>query len=125
MGEVVLETRGLVRDLGDTVKTRVLHGLDLTIHAGEFVSLTGFSGSGKSTLLYLLGALDRPSEGQVILEGEDIGALDDDARAELRNEKFGFVFQFHFLLPELSPCSAAAGGAAKTPRRGRWTSSGG
>jgi lipoprotein-releasing system ATP-binding protein len=102
MGDVVLETRGLVRDLGATVKTRVLHGIDLAVREGEFVSLTGFSGSGKSTLLYLLGALDRPSEGQVILDGEDIGELDDDARAELRNEKLGFVFQFHFLLPEFT-----------------------
>jgi lipoprotein-releasing system ATP-binding protein len=98
----VLETRGLVRDLGTDVKTRVLHGIDLTIHAGEFVSLTGFSGSGKSTLLYLLGALDRPSEGRVTLDGEDISELDDDARAELRNDKLGFVFQFHFLLPEFT-----------------------
>jgi lipoprotein-releasing system ATP-binding protein len=102
VGDLVLETRGLVRDLGTTVKTRVLHGIDLRIHQGEFVSLTGLSGSGKSTLLYLLGALDRPTGGEVLLEGEDIGALDDDERAELRSNKLGFVFQFHFLLPEFT-----------------------
>jgi lipoprotein-releasing system ATP-binding protein len=102
MGALVLETRGLVRDLGTTVKTRVLHGIDLRVHEGEFVSLTGFSGSGKSTLLYLLGALDRPSEGQVLLDGEDVSELDDDERAALRSDKLGFVFQFHFLLPEFT-----------------------
>jgi lipoprotein-releasing system ATP-binding protein len=101
-GEVVLEARGLVRDLGAEVKTRVLQGIDLTIHEGEFVSLTGFSGSGKSTLLYLLGALDRPSDGQVLVDGEDVSALDDDERADLRSRKLGFVFQFHFLLPEFT-----------------------
>ncbi|MBM4376952.1 MAG: ABC transporter ATP-binding protein [Deltaproteobacteria bacterium] len=102
-GKVVLETRGLVRDLGsEAVKTRILHGIDLTIREGEFLSLTGFSGSGKSTLLYLLGALDRPTSGEVSIDGVEIGALDDDDRATLRGEKLGFVFQFHFLLPEFT-----------------------
>ena len=101
-GELVLETRGVVRDLGTTVKTQVLQGIDLVIREREFVSLTGPSGSGKSTLLYLLGALDRPTGGQVLLDGVDIGALDDDGRARLRGEKLGFVFQFHFLLPEFT-----------------------
>jgi lipoprotein-releasing system ATP-binding protein len=101
-GEPVLETRGLTRELGTAVKTRVLAGIDLVIREGEFVSLTGFSGSGKSTLLYLLGALDRPSSGDVLIDGVDIGELDDDSRAELRGEKLGFVFQFHFLLPEFT-----------------------
>jgi lipoprotein-releasing system ATP-binding protein len=98
----VIETRSLVRDLGAAVKTRVLTGIDLVIREGEFVSLTGLSGSGKSTLLYLLGALDRPSAGQVLLDGVNIGTLDDDGRAALRSEKIGFVFQFHFLLPEFT-----------------------
>jgi lipoprotein-releasing system ATP-binding protein len=101
-GRVLLEVHGLVRDLGTTVKTRVLHGIDLTVHEGEFVALTGASGSGKSTLLYLLGVLDRPTSGRILLDGVDTGALDEGARAELRNEKLGFVFQFHFLLPEFS-----------------------
>jgi lipoprotein-releasing system ATP-binding protein len=98
----VIETRNLIRELGAEVKTRILKGIDLQIFAGEFVALTGASGSGKSTLLYLLGALDRPSEGQVLLQGVDIGALDDDHRAELRSQLLGYVFQFHFLLPEFS-----------------------
>jgi lipoprotein-releasing system ATP-binding protein len=98
----IVETRGLVRDLGAEVKTRAVDGVDLTVQRGEFVALTGPSGSGKSTLLYLLGALDRPTSGQVVIEGIDVGALDDDARADLRRERLGFVFQFHFLLPEFS-----------------------
>jgi len=100
-GRVVLETRGLVRELG-AMQTRVLTDVNLIVHEREFVSLTGLSGSGKSTLLYLLGALDRPTAGCVLLDGEDVGELDDDERAALRNDKLGFVFQFHFLLPEFS-----------------------
>ncbi len=99
-GAPVLRTTALVRDLGTTVKTRVLKGIDLTIREKEFVSLTGFSGSGKSTLLYLLGALDRPTSGEVRIDGVDISRLDDEERAALRCKKLGFVFQFHFLLPE-------------------------
>ncbi|HVJ16255.1 MAG TPA: ABC transporter ATP-binding protein [Polyangiaceae bacterium] len=102
-GELLVECRSVVRELGTAaVKTRVLHGIDLSIRTGEFVALTGMSGSGKSTLLYLLGALDRPTSGQVLIDGVDISALDDDERAALRSEKLGFVFQFHFLLPEFS-----------------------
>jgi len=102
MGPVVLQTEALSRELGTAVKTRVLADIELTIRAREFVSITGFSGSGKSTLLYLLGALDRPTAGTVRLDGIDISELGDDARAALRNEKLGFVFQFHFLLPEFN-----------------------
>jgi lipoprotein-releasing system ATP-binding protein len=101
-GSVVLEAHELVRDLGTEVKTRVLHGVDLTVRERELVSLTGLSGSGKSTLLYLLGALDRPTEGEVRIDGTDISKLDDDERAALRSRKLGFVFQFHFLLPEFT-----------------------
>ncbi len=97
-----LEARALVRDLGDEVKTRILHGVDLAIAPGEFVSVTGPSGSGKSTLLYLLGALDRPTSGEVLIEGVPTSGLDDLARGALRAERLGFVFQFHFLLPEFT-----------------------
>jgi lipoprotein-releasing system ATP-binding protein len=102
LGKSVIETRSLVREFGSEVKTRVLFGIDLTIREGEFVALTGISGSGKSTLLYLLGALDRPTLGEVFIDGTEIGALDDDGRARLRGRKLGFVFQFHFLLPEFT-----------------------
>jgi len=99
----LLEARGIVRDLGDSsAKTRVLHGITMDVRRGELLALTGHSGSGKSTLLYLLGAIDRPDEGRVLFEGTDLGALDDDDRAAFRGKKLGFVFQFHFLLPEFS-----------------------
>ena len=99
---VIVETRSLTRELGAVVKTRALAGVDVAIHERQLVSLTGPSGSGKSTLLYLLGALDKPTGGQVLVDGVDIGALSEDQRAALRAEKIGFVFQFHFLLPEFS-----------------------
>jgi len=101
-GAPVLDCQGVVRELGAQVKTRVLDSIDLTVREREFVSLTGLSGSGKSTLLYLLGVLDRPSAGTIRLDGVDVSVLDDDERARLRSEKLGFVFQFHFLLPEFS-----------------------
>jgi lipoprotein-releasing system ATP-binding protein len=100
--EVVLESRELVRTLGDKVKQVILDHINLQVHRGEFVALTGHSGSGKSTLLYLLGILDKPTSGQVLIAGEDASRLNDDERAALRNSKLGFVFQFHFLLPEFS-----------------------
>jgi len=100
---ILLEARDLVRDLGEAgSKTRVLHGVSLGIRRGELLALTGHSGSGKSTLLYLLGAIDRPDSGTVLFEDVDLGALDDDERAAFRGATLGFVFQFHFLLPEFS-----------------------
>ena len=96
-------TRELVRKLGEgDAEQTILHGISLEIHKGQFVALTGASGSGKSTLLYLLGALDRQTSGEVWVEGVEMGALDDDDRAQFRNERLGFVFQFHFLLPEFT-----------------------
>jgi len=97
-----LETRRLVRELGEEVRTRILHEIDLTIVPGELASVTGPSGSGKSTLLYLLGALDRPTSGEVLIEGTPTSHLDDLARGALRGQRLGFVFQFHFLLPEFT-----------------------
>jgi lipoprotein-releasing system ATP-binding protein len=98
----VVETQALVRELGQDVKTRAVDGVDLTVQDGEVVALTGPSGSGKSTLVYLLGALDRPTSGRVVLDGVDLTSVDDDTRADFRRERLGFVFQFHFLLPELT-----------------------
>ncbi|OAI48050.1 ATP-binding protein [Planctomycetaceae bacterium SCGC AG-212-F19] len=80
----------------------VLRGLDLDLAPGEFLSIVGASGSGKSTLLHLLGTLDRPDEGRVALEGRRIDNLPSEQRDRLRNETFGFIFQFYHLLPELS-----------------------
>lgn len=95
----LLQTQHLSRTLG---KTQVLKNIEISIAAGEFVSIMGPSGSGKTTLLYLLGALDQPTEGRVLLNGIDISELKDDARSALRQQYLGFVFQFHYLLPELN-----------------------
>jgi lipoprotein-releasing system ATP-binding protein len=87
---------------GDGQPLEVLRAVDVTVHRGEFVAVVGASGAGKSTLLHLLGALDRPSGGDVWLDGSRYADLDPDALAELRNQKLGFVFQFHHLLREFS-----------------------
>lgn len=79
-----------------------VRGVDLAVEAGEFVAITGASGSGKSTLLHMLGGITRPSAGRVLLEGRDLATLDDDALAEIRRRRIGFVFQRYNLLPELS-----------------------
>ena len=84
------------------VPTEVLHGIDVRIEAGEFTSVLGQSGSGKSTLLNCLGALDRPTEGRVIVAGENLADLDDDELADLRNTQIGFIFQFHYLQDEFT-----------------------
>jgi lipoprotein-releasing system ATP-binding protein len=97
---VVIETQGLRKTYFGKVAVPVLHGIDLCIRAGEFVAIMGQSGSGKSTLLNILGALDVPSSGTVLINGIDIGRLDDDALADLRSTGIGFIFQFHHLLDE-------------------------
>jgi lipoprotein-releasing system ATP-binding protein len=74
----------------------------LAVQPGTFTAIVGPSGCGKSSLLYLLGLLDRPTGGNLLLHGEDVGCLDGDAKSRLRLEQFGFVFQFHFLLPEFT-----------------------
>lgn len=80
----------------------VLKGVDLTVNAGEMVALVGPSGAGKSTLLHILGGLDRPTQGQVFWDQEDVYKLRDNARGKLINRRIGFVFQFYHLLPELT-----------------------
>jgi lipoprotein-releasing system ATP-binding protein len=98
----VLEARGVSRTLPGPVPVTLVRDIDLAIRPGEFVAITGPSGSGKSSLLYLLGLLDTPTSGTVLLEGQDTSALPRDRLADLRLAKLGFVFQFHFLLPEFS-----------------------
>ncbi|NQV34468.1 MAG: ABC transporter ATP-binding protein [Phycisphaeraceae bacterium] len=80
----------------------VLAGIDMAIEAGSSVAVVGPSGCGKSTLLNLVGALDVPTKGQVLLDGEDLSGLDEKALAQLRNQKVGFIFQMHHLLPQLT-----------------------
>jgi lipoprotein-releasing system ATP-binding protein len=97
-----LEARGVDRSLPGPPPIAIVQGVDLTVAAGEFVAVTGPSGSGKSSLLYLLGLLDRPSAGAVLVGGQDTTGLAGSQLDRLRLEQLGFVFQFHFLLPEFS-----------------------
>lgn len=99
---VLVATHGLKKTYYGKVETPVLHGIDIEIRAGEFAAIIGQSGSGKSTLLNILGALDVPTEGEVLIDGVDIATLSEDELAALRNRVVGFVFQFHYLLDELS-----------------------
>lgn len=96
-----IEARGIRKSFG-TPAQEVLHGIDFTIESGEFVALTGKSGSGKSTLLYTLSTLDKPTNGKILYDGEDTSNWDVKTVHRFRNLKTGFVFQFHYLLPELT-----------------------
>ncbi|MGH7644891.1 MAG: ABC transporter ATP-binding protein [Gemmatimonadales bacterium] len=100
----LLEARALRKVFagGDGRPLEVLRGLDVVVQRGEVVAIVGASGAGKSTLLHLLGALDRPSGGDIWLEGSRYADRDANGLAELRNRKLGFVFQFHHLLREFS-----------------------
>ncbi|MBC8224476.1 ABC transporter ATP-binding protein [Candidatus Bathyarchaeota archaeon] len=97
---VVMETVGLEKEYpqGGSV-LRVLKGIDLKVVKGEFMAIMGPSGSGKSTLLNMLGALDKPSAGKIIVHGTDLSTLNDNELADLRNKEIGFVFQFFNLIP--------------------------
>jgi lipoprotein-releasing system ATP-binding protein len=102
MSEIALQAVGLVRRIEGAVSHTLVNGIDLAVNKGEFVAITGPSGSGKSSLLYLLGLLDAPSDGEVIICGQPTSKLSEDDRANVRLTKCGFVFQFHFLLPEFT-----------------------
>jgi ABC-type lipoprotein export system ATPase subunit len=99
---IVVETRGLEKTYFGKVDVPVLFGIDMQIHAEEFVAIVGQSGSGKTTLLNILGALDVPTGGTVIINGVDISTLDEDELAALRSDEVGFIFQFHYLLDEFT-----------------------
>lgn len=99
----ILETRNLrkIYGSGDT-EVRALDGVNLSVNSGEFVAIVGTSGSGKSTLLHMLGGLDRPTSGSVIVDGKDIFSLGDEALTIFRRRKIGFVFQSYNLVPVLN-----------------------
>lgn len=98
-----MQAQNLCRHFSDAGKTlKVLDGVNFSIEAGETIAIVGASGSGKTTLLQLLGGLDAPSSGDVLVGGKSLFALAERARGELRNRTIGFVYQFHHLLPEFS-----------------------
>lgn len=102
MSEIVLEARHINKYFHDPVTTKVLNDITFTVNKGEFVSVTGKSGCGKSTLLYILSTMDTDYEGELLIDNELMKNKKEKQRAIVRNEKIGFVFQFHYLLNEFS-----------------------
>ncbi|WP_313659926.1 lipoprotein-releasing ABC transporter ATP-binding protein LolD [Acinetobacter variabilis] len=103
MSNLVLDAQNIEKSFTDGKSTvDVIKGISLQVNAGEFVSIVGSSGSGKSTLLHILGGLDRPSAGQVMVNGRRFDNLSEADRGYVRNENLGFVYQFHHLLPEFT-----------------------
>ena len=102
MSEPLIEARNVTRVLPGLVPVTLVQSVNLQIRPHEFVAITGPSGSGKSSLLYLLGLLDLPTEGDVLIGGQSTTTMSEDERAKVRLSNLGFVFQFHFLLPEFS-----------------------
>jgi lipoprotein-releasing system ATP-binding protein len=102
MSVPLIEARQVTRVLGGIVPVTLVQDISLAIMPREFIAITGPSGSGKSSLLYLLGLLDLPTAGDVLIDGRSTTAMAEDERAEVRLSRLGFVFQFHFLLPEFS-----------------------
>lgn len=101
MNEPVIRMENIVKTyyLGKPNELEILHGINLNVHRGEFVSIVGESGSGKSTLMNIIGVLDRQTAGNYYLEGQDVGSMPDEIRSAIRNRRIGFVFQNFNLLP--------------------------
>ena len=102
--KTVIDLKNIVKKyyLGQPNELEILHGINLKVNEGEFVAIVGESGSGKSTLMNMIGALDRPTDGEYLLDGEDISSLSDAELSEIRNKKIGFVFQNFCLIPRTS-----------------------
>ena len=101
MSEPVIRMENIVKTyyLGKPNELEILHGINLTVNKGEFVSIVGESGSGKSTLMNIIGVLDRQTQGNYYLEGQDVNGMSDEVRSAIRNRRIGFVFQNFNLLP--------------------------
>ncbi|WPM32187.1 ABC transporter ATP-binding protein [Hydrogenobacter sp. T-2] len=95
----IIELRGVKKSIG---QEQILKGIDLEVYSGEFVAIIGASGSGKSSMLYIMGLLDKPTEGEVLFEGQVVDFSNERKLSEIRNRRIGFVFQFHYLLPEFT-----------------------
>ena len=118
----IIETRDLTRIYGEGHAVRALDGVNLTIYEGEFLAIMGPSGSGKSTLLHILGALERPTSGQVLIDGQDLSRVR--RLDQFRSQTVGFVFQLHNLIPSLTAVENVEVPLAESPMRGaerrRW-----
>jgi lipoprotein-releasing system ATP-binding protein len=102
MSQIVLEAKNITKHFSDPVSIEVLRNITFSIEKGEFVSITGKSGCGKSTLLYILSTMDTDYQGDLLIDGENMRNKKEAELAKVRNEKIGFVFQFHYLLNEFS-----------------------
>lgn len=102
MSGALIAARNVSRVLSGVVPVTLVRDITLDVGEREFIAITGPSGSGKSSLLYLLGLLDLPTEGEVLIGGRSTAHMDEDERAQVRLERLGFIFQFHFLLPEFT-----------------------
>jgi len=102
MDNILIRGENLIKEYGTVIKTRALDEVDIQLNEGEFASIIGASGCGKSTLLNLLGALDRPTAGELYFKGKEFSNMNEYELAQFRNRRIGFIFQFHHLLPEFT-----------------------
>ena len=98
----VMELKGITKVYGEKIKTQVLFGVDLQFESGSFNAIIGQSGSGKSTLMNILGTLDNPTDGEIFINGQNTKQMKPNEISFLRNQNIGFIFQFHYLLPEFT-----------------------
>lgn len=102
MNREVLQLINIDKSYGEKIVTKVLNNINLTFYEGEFSAIIGQSGSGKSTLLNIIGSLDKPTSGDILFRGDNISHFTNNDIANFRNRSIGFIFQFHFLLPEFT-----------------------